>query len=65
MRNFSFEPIIVLIIFILIPLANYVLERPVRGGNRCRIWASGGKRLRQRRHPRPLASMHRRRRRTA
>ena len=27
MRNFSFEPIIVLIIFILIPLANYVLAR--------------------------------------
>jgi hypothetical protein len=27
MRNFSFEPIILLIIFILIPLANYVLER--------------------------------------
>ena len=27
MRNFNFEPIIVLIIFILIPLANYVLER--------------------------------------
>jgi hypothetical protein len=27
MRNFSFEPIIVLIIFILIALANYVLAR--------------------------------------
>jgi hypothetical protein len=27
MRNFSFEPIILLIIFILITLANYVLER--------------------------------------
>ena len=27
MRNFSFEPIIILIIFILIPLTNYVLER--------------------------------------
>ena len=27
MREFSFEPIIVLIIFILIPLADYVLER--------------------------------------
>ena len=27
MRDFSLEPIIVLIIFILIPLANYVLER--------------------------------------
>ena len=27
MRNFSIEPIILLIIFILIPLANYVLER--------------------------------------
>ncbi len=27
MKNFSFEPIIVLIIFILIPLANYVLQR--------------------------------------
>jgi hypothetical protein len=27
MRNFSIEPIVLLIIFILIPLANYVLER--------------------------------------
>ncbi len=27
MKNFSFEPIIVLIIFILLPLANYVLAR--------------------------------------
>ena len=27
MSNFSFEPIIVLILFILIPLANYLLER--------------------------------------
>jgi hypothetical protein len=27
MRNFSFEPLILLVIFILIPLANYVLER--------------------------------------
>jgi len=27
MRDFNIEPIIVLIIFILIPLANYVLER--------------------------------------
>ena len=27
MKNFSLEPIIVLIVFILIPLANYVLER--------------------------------------
>jgi hypothetical protein len=27
MKNFNFEPIIVLIIFILIPLANYVLAR--------------------------------------
>ena len=30
MRNFSIEPIILLIIFILIPLANYVLERTRR-----------------------------------
>ena len=27
MRNFSIEPIILLIIFILVPLANYALER--------------------------------------
>lgn len=27
MKNFSLEPIIVLIVFILIPLVNYVLER--------------------------------------
>jgi hypothetical protein len=27
MKNFSFEPIILLLIFILIPLANYVLNR--------------------------------------
>ena len=27
MKNFSFEPIVLLLIFILIPLANYVLNR--------------------------------------
>jgi hypothetical protein len=27
MKNFSLEPIVLLVIFILIPLANYVLER--------------------------------------
>jgi hypothetical protein len=27
MRNFSFEPIVLLLIFVMIPLANYVLQR--------------------------------------
>ena len=73
MRNFSFEWIVLLLIFVLIPLANYVLERmrrrfdpPRPSGNRCRIWASAGRR-RQRPlpYPPPLASKHRRRHPTA